>query len=402
MSGAADLLARFDDGTLLRPDESQPHIIDLAHALADHAGAAGIQLSQNAQRIAHAIGPAEHVVFVLIDGLGMHLVEPHAEAAFFREHLAMELRTVFPTSTAPVLTSLATGRWPAEHAVPGWWTYLPGYDVVANILPFTERFGEKPLRERGVDPHVAFPSAVLCSRYRATRLNVLPKAIEGSVYTRWSSANAPGIPYQSMQMAVEQIHARVRAAGGPTETYWYIPFVDNAQHEHGPWSKQTAAQLRRVAARVRLLCETLAGKARVVITADHGQIEPPRERIHVIERDDPLAAYLRAPVSCEPRVPAFHLRPGAHAAFAEAFRRRFDAGDEGAAFALFTLDEADELRLFGPAPLSDETRRRLGDYVAVSLGLDVLLYAPDAKLRAMRGFHGGLLPDEVRTPLVIV
>jgi hypothetical protein len=60
------------------------------------------------------------------------------------------------------------------------------------------------------------------------------------------------------------------------------------------------------------------------------------------------------------------------------------------------------LRLFGPGPLSDEAQARLGDFFAIALNNDVLLYEPSATLAAMRGFHGGLLPAEMRIPLIVV
>jgi hypothetical protein len=157
--------------------------------------------------------------------------------------------------------------------------------------------------------------------------------------------------------------------------------------------KQAVDQAR---ARMRALFEMLAGRARVVITADHGQIAVPRERRVIFMRSDPLMALLRHPPSCEPRASAFHVHGGAEARFAGGFRERF-----GERFALLTIDEVDELRLLGPGPLDRETRRRLGDFLAIPRGADVILYEPSATLRAMRGFHGGLTPDEARIPLII-
>ena len=91
------------------------------------------------------------------------------------------------------------------------------------------------------------------------------------------------------------------------------------------------------------------------------------------------------------------MREGQHGAFAARFRQRF-----GDAFALLTIDEVDRMRLLGAEPMSSETRRRLGDYLAVSLDHDALLYEPHDTLRVMKGFHGGLLPAETRIPLIVV
>jgi hypothetical protein len=406
-TGAGDvprLLAAFEQGPLVRPEADAPNLVDLALALGRLCGVEGPELAAstqaastqaaNARRIAAAIGEHEHLVFVLADGLGMHLVDREEPRSFLRAHLAAELRTVFPSSTAPALTSLATGAWPARHAVPGWFVFLPEYGLTATILPFIERFSKKDARTLGVRPDVAFPLAAMGPRMRRAQLRVMPKRIDGSVYSRYSSGNAPSAGYASLREGVEAVVAFIERAAGPTLTYLYTPFVDTAQHERGVDSKSTRRALKLVRSRLELLAERLQDRARMVMTADHGQVDIDPGRQTQLREGDPLLDLLRAPPSCEPRAPAFHVRDGQHAAFEAMFRDRF--GDR---FALLTVDEADELRLFGPEPMSPETRARLGDYLGIALDDDTLSLPPDTP---MIGFHGGLLPDEVRVPLVVV
>lgn len=396
MSDVARLLDWFDAGDLVRPDASSPNLLDLSRAIAHLCGVEDMVLSPAALRIADAIGPADHYVFVLIDGFGMHLADRLPADDTLRRHLAMELHTVFPSSTAPALTTLATGLWPAQHAVPGWWTYLPDAGVTGTVLPFIERFGERPLDEWGVTPASAFPAPVLPARYRRRCLWVSPKPITGSVYSRYSSADAAHYGYASLADAIETIDRSIRDAEGPSYTYFYIPYVDTAQHHHGPHARPVMKAVHHVRSRLRLLFETLRGKARIVVTADHGQIEgAPAARV-ILDRRDPLMAMLRLPPSCEPRTPAFHVRPEMREAFTPAFRERF--GDR---FALLSIDEADKLRLFGAEPLATETRRRLGDYIAFAGGPYAVLYEPTKELRALKGFHGGMTPDEMRIPLIL-
>jgi hypothetical protein len=385
------LLAWFDAGDLLRPDYDAPNLLTLSRAIARLCGADGVEATDTVRYLEDAIGRADHYVLVLVDGMGMHLVERLQAADPLRAALAMELRTVFPSSTAPALTTLATALPPAQHAVPGWWTYLPHAGVTATILPFVERFGERHL---GIDPRAAFPATPVTERYRRACLWVSPKLITGSVYSRYSSGGAPGFGYRSMTVAIDAIARHIAAAAGPTYTYFYIPFVDTAQHDHGPDAAIVTRMFSHVRRRLALLVETLRGRARIIITADHGQIGV-GER-HIFDRNDPLIAMLEHPPSCEPRSSAFHVRDADHQRFRTAFADRF-----GERFALLTIDEVSALRLLGPVPLSAETRRRLGDYMAIPRGRDVILYEPAPTLRAMRGFHGGLTRDEVRVPLIL-
>jgi hypothetical protein len=66
---------------------------------------------------------------------------------------------------------------------------------------------------------------------------------------------------------------------------------------------------------------------------------------------------------------------------------------------LLTIDEVDELRLFGPESLSTLTTERLGDYLALNATHEMIV--TPSKGEPMRGSHGGLLPNEVLVPLII-
>jgi hypothetical protein len=72
--------------------------------------------------------------------------------------------------------------------------------------------------------------------------------------------------------------------------------------------------------------------------------------------------------------------------------------------AVLGLDEAEDMRLFGPEPLSEQARRRFGDYVGVALEpLSVGYYrSKDSFGLKNVGIHGGMSPDEVRIPLIVL
>lgn len=394
MGDVERLLAWFDSGALVRPDADVPNSVGLSRAIASICGVPDVALTPQAQRIADAIGRAEHVVFVMADGLGMNLVERLPAGSFLRTHLVMEMQAVFPSSTAPAVTSFATGCWPAEHAVPGWFTYLPDDGVIATILPFIERFSKRPLREMGVTAERALPVRSWLPRFAHEALCYMPTALAGSTYSAYFSGGAPQHGYEHLSAAVEAIATRIAAAVRPTYTYLYVPFIDTAEHDHGPDAKPVATTVTMVERNIATLAERLGERARIVVSADHGLTYVERQAQHEIKDGDPLLEPLRLPPSSEPRVPLFYARQGCAARFAAAFRERF-----GSTHALLTIDEVDELRLLGPAPLAQETRRRMGDFMAISASADAIGYRPDAP---MLGYHGGLLPEEMRIPLIIV
>lgn len=400
MADADRLRACFGEGTLLHP-LATAGTVALSRALAAIAGAPWPAADAQADEIQSQIGDRDHIVFVLADGLGMNLLEAYDDGAFLREHVVRELRAVFPSSTAPALTSLATCTWPATHGATGWWTYIPAIGHTITLLPFADRFIEKPAEQLGLTGDVAFATPTPLSSATRDIATVMPKWIAGSTYSRYTASGHPIHAYGSLAEGVDVVAARIRASRTRTYTYLYVPIIDGEEHEHGWTSWQTRRALAETRREIERLSHT-GGGIRIVVSADHGQIEVPDASKIIWRKSEPILRHLRFPPTCEPRSAAFHCRDGAGAApareaFASEFRDRY-----GEHFALLTLDEAESEQLFGPGPFTDETRARLGDFIAVAVDDSVLMYEPHPDLRKMRGFHGGLTAGEMRIPLIVI
>jgi hypothetical protein len=393
-AGAQRLLDWFDAGVLLRPDHTRPNLVAVSHAMLSLCGARDVALDAPARMLSDAVGRHEHYVFVLCDGIGMDLVETLAPDSFLRRHLAIELQATFPSSTAPALTSLATRLWPVQHAVPFWWTRLPEHDLTATILKYVERFSERPLQEFGVEPNAAFPAPCALPLMQRSAAAVLPAYIAGSTTSRYLYEGARVVAYKHLRGAIDAIDEHVSMATAPTYTYWYIPHVDAAEHEHGTRSPKVRRVLTHVDHALRDLARSLAGQARLVLTADHGLTDiAPGGKRSIGERDR-IMEHLLAPPAGEPRVPSFSVREGHGEAFVAAFEQEY--GDE---WALISIDEAHEMGLFGPEAISEAARPRLGDFIALSASATEIAY--DAKPEGLHGSHGALTAAEMRIPLVL-
>lgn len=394
------LIAAFESSDLLRPSAASPNLVDLARALAALTGVEGLAHTTASRNLIDVIGPAEHLVFILADGLGLNLVTAMPEGSFLPSHVVTELQTVFPSTTAVALTSLATGEWPSTHGVIGWWTHLPQLGEAVTILPFETRAGRIPLTQLGITPSCAFPAPSLLSRIRYDTLCLFPEAISDNVYSRYFSGGAMRRGYKTLHQAINMIIERVRAATVPTYTYLYMRQVDDTAHKYGMERPELRFTLLNFDRELRRLAAALSGQARIVVSADHGFLDAPRTAKHQINASHSLAATLRCPPSGDARVLYFHLRDSAAEQFREGFTKRF--GDR---FVLISPADAERLELFGPGPVPPETKGRLGDYIAISTGVDVMEYRPVSgvgRVMALASHHSGLSPAEMRIPLVVV
>ncbi|MCH8205998.1 MAG: alkaline phosphatase family protein [Chloroflexi bacterium] len=399
MSDVDRLLSAFASGSLVRPSAGVTSIVDLARAVAMLAGAEGVRIGQHATELAEMIGPSDHLIFVLADGVGLSMMEQLSSDSFLLTHLAAEIMTVFPSTTAVALTTLATGEWPTRHAVTGWWTHLPEMGSAAAILPFTRRSDKRPLDQLGVTPEHAFPFPALTAGADRDPLSLLPERIAGSVYSAYAGGGHERRGYRGLRRAVDIAVARTRDSEGPTYTYIYTDRVDAVAHRRGSAHELVHAALVQLDRELARLHRGLDGRGVIVVSADHGFLDAPREARHQITASDPVLADLRFPPSGDARVMYLHVSHGAEDRVRELFQKRF-----GGRFFLISADEADALELFGPGPMSRETRSRIGDLVAISCGPDVIAYQPGrgpARLMSQESQHSGLTPQEMRVPLVV-
>jgi hypothetical protein len=234
-------------------------------------------------------------------------------------------------------------------------------------------------------------------------MTFLPTPIVNTAYARYSRGDTPALPYDSIPHAVDQVIARVAgaAAVGKTYTHLYIPDVDTRCHHRGIRDVSVNELMFQIDAEMARLATALTGRARIVVSADHGLIDVPVAHHMPLPSMDPLVKMLRAPPSGDARLPVFHVRDGHHEDFAGSFSERY-----GKSMALLRTEEADSMQLFGPGRMSPLARQRFGDFVGIAYRNATLHYvlpaAPGASTRSpYLAQHAGLSPDEMEIPLII-
>ena len=390
------------EGRLLRPIEPDgagpPTTVDLARAVAHIGGAPLGGDDQAAAALAERIGVDRPLLFVLVDGLGDVFVDRLESTSVLGGAERIGLRSVFPSTTAAALTAIATGEWPATHAVPTWFTHLHRREITATILPFVERGSNTALQRFGVTPDEAFPCPSRLAAMPGPLRTYHPRAISNSEFTSYGRGGWPTDPYDHLRDAAAGVVERIAEQSERGVHYLYLPMVDSASHRVGPDGGDTEQALRAVDRAIGAIAEALDGRARIAISADHGAIGVGAQEKSLMLPDDSILDELHTPPHGEPRVPMFCVRGGRGAAFAGAFRERW-----GERWALLSRAEAEELALFGPGPLSELAAERIGDYIGISAGREIIVYGePGNPQISLRGFHAGMLPEEMSIPLLLL
>lgn len=308
---------------------------------------------------------------MLIDALGLELLERHAAHPLF-ERLEIEpLRTQFPSTTTAHMTTLHFGLPVEEHGLYEWVIRDPALGRV--ICPLRHERAEKLAPGPTFYESLGAPSVVLH-----------PEWISGSSYTNAATRGAVSEGFPDLPAGLRRLRAAFERDTAYGLLYWDV--VDATGHAHGPGSPEFRAAAEQALDAV--LAELAGAPMTVLLAADHGQIP-----VAPAEYLDDVWPELTAHLTCAPAGSSrdVFLHVDDSEAVIDGLRERLD--DRAVVRAAAELFPA-----AGPR-LAD----RLGDVLVLpAAGRQAWLASHKANEQWFKGQHGGLHPAETSTYLATV
>ena len=347
--------------------------------------------------LAQPLADSRSLVLLLLDGVGVRQVADHAPGGALAQARIATLRSVFPSSTAPAITTLASGLPPHRHANPGWFAWHPARGRVVRTLPSdcrgdpAEPFAPGELwRWSPLMAAMDTPSAV-----------IQPAFIAESAFSRYAYRGASRAGYRHLDelhdRIVEAVETLDRARSG--FVYAYAPQFDTAAHAHGCRHPRAGRVLLAFDALFDRLSGSLAGSdALLLATADHGFVDiPPEQQVSMVGYPM-LAELLARPLAGEPRVAFAEPRPGAHDEFLARATEVL-----GHAFDIRPTAELAAAGWFGEGEADPAFFARTGSVALMGReGWSLVDSVTGEKPQAFIGMHGGTTTDEMRVPLLAV
>lgn len=342
------------------------------------------------------VRPAPKVCLLLVDGLGLRLLDKHRHHAPFLASLAgghEPITAGFPTTTATSITSLGTGLPSGEHGMVGY-TFATGEEELFAPLGWRLQGTGEPA------PHAAEtiqPNRTAFQRAVEAGVDVRVVAPRDQRDTGLTTAAFRGATFTGVHALgdlTSEVHEALRAPA-PAFCYAYHGDLDLLGHAHGPGSEPWIQQLGYIDRLAETLANGLPGDALLAITADHGMVTVTEQERVDFDREPHLKRGVRL-LGGEPRMRHVYTEPGSAVAVERAWRERLGerAWVRGRAEA---IDEG----WFGPN-VADRMRERIGDVlVAADHGLSVIRSAAEPVLSTLPGQHGSLTEDEQLIPLLL-
>lgn len=344
------------------------------------------------------VASGRNVLLLILDGLGAAYFQRHSRC--LRDHLLGEITSVFPTATAPAITTFLTGVPPQQHAVTGWHMHLREVGTVTAILPFRARWGGPSLHSAGVPVEPIVPVGAFERQLAVDCTIISPHHITNAPFNVALGGASRRVGYSDTVGFFETMRREVSDSDGSRYFYAYWPGYDTVCHGHGTESEFAVAHFHELEARIAALIEALSGTdTLLLVTADHGFVDTEDHDVTRLEDHPELAAQLAQPLCGEPRAAFCHLKPGAAPAF--------DRYVEAELADRFECRKPPELLEEGWLGRGEEVApqllERLGDRVLIGREHRVIYDTlPGHKPVQHIGVHGGTAAEEMFVPLLAV
>ena len=371
-------------------------IVDLVRYIYNHFGT-NLELDSKKKEVLDKyIKPKDKILFVLVDGLGYYKVKDLSDNSVLKSNLKTSISTVNPTSTACVLSSIASAKYPSEHGILGWWQYLRNKDISFCPLPFVERKTGINLKEKGIDTKDVFEFNSTLNALNTTVNISMPREIISSDFSKmFSGINSNTHGFYSIKEAFLNMSNKIKK-NNSSFSYLYIDGLDETSHRYGTKSSEVQNIINEIEEGIKKVKKENEDLT-IILTADHGQVD--MVNMMYLNQNNDYTKFFYALPSIDTRMISFFVKEDCKKDFEDTFMKEF-----GQDVILLTKEEVDKFKLFGNESLSKNTLDSLGEYIAIVVNNKFMVCDTinlEDKINT-KGNHSGLTKEETTIPLVVI
>lgn len=335
----------------------------------------------------------KNVVFLVLDGMGEHILNNISPSGFFTDHKIDCLTSVYPSTTTAALTTYYAGRPPYETGWIAWSQYFKEYGRTVDMFSRKESYLKEDINKARMNVFnsiMAYQSIF----YMIEEANPGIKAFE--ITPCYSAPRARrSMRADDIDQVVDWIEILCE---NPGEKFImaYCDKPDGTLHKYGTDSEEARDFLLDAQAKVKALCEKLPEDTIVIISADHGHRNI--EKAYSLHDYPEIEECLYMPISLESRTVNFYVKENKKKEFEERFNAVFK--DE---FWLMPVEEFLERNLLGFGNKHPKVDEFLGNYIALSISSSIIIieaYLAEGK-PVKKSTHCGLTKEEMEVPVIV-
>ncbi len=336
----------------------------------------------------------KNVVFIILDGMGEHILEHISPDGFFRKNEVQCITSVYPSTTTAALTTYYSGKPPYETGWIAWSQYFKEYGRVIDMLSHTESYLKEDISK--------------------ARMNVFEEVINyTSIFDRIEAASPEVnayeiVPDYSDRRAkrslrannIDEICNHIKLICSNDSKNFILAYSDNPDgllHKYGCSSDEAKNMVLDAQNKIENLRKELGNDTIIVISADHGHKDI-NKSYDLLDYPD-IQDCLIMPPSLESRALAFWVKKGREKEFEELFNKEFSKE-----FMLLKKEDVLDKHLLGFGEKHKKVDDFIGDYMAISISdaiIRIQTYLAEGK-PVKKSTHCGLTKEEMEVPLIII
>lgn len=338
----------------------------------------------------------KNVVFLILDGMGEHILNNISKDNFFKENQIDMVTSVYPSTTTAALTTYYSGKPPYESGWIAWSQYFKEYGRALDMFSHNESYYRAPL-----------PKKPLMDVYKEV-VNYTP------IYTQIENASPDVKAYEIQPDYAERRAKRDLRANNVDELImnitdllknkedrkFILAYSDNPDgilHKYGTDSKDAKEFILETEQKIKKMCEEFDDDTLLIISADHGHKNV--DKSYTLLDYPEIFDCLILPPSLESRVLSFWVKEDKKEEFVEKFNKEFENE-----FWLMTKEEfLNEYHFLGYGEKHRKIDDFIGNYVALSVkGSMIRLETFLAEGKPVKAStHCGLTKDEMEVPVIV-
>ena len=367
----------------------------------------------------HQVFPApspsiKRIILILMDGLSINRFQnwignedfPLWKSLIQSGQLST-LTSICPSTTSAAMTTLWTGKSPAEHGVMGYEVWLKQYGVVTNMItqsPMSFNKGYAGLDLAGFDAETELKMPKLGE-------HLVANGIHGYSFQHYSIANS-GLSRTFMQSTKSTpyineaecwLNLQQLIQSNPTQrqyiwTYW--SGLDSLGHLYGPDDQRAYLYFKNFTRNlednlINRLSPQQRHKTLIILTSDHGQVTTFKNPHYEVRNHPDFLDCLHIKPTGESRFTYLHVRPGQEQTLRQLIQTKWQ--DQ---FVLIRSRDALHAGLFGPGDPMPDIYNRIGDFILLARDDHYIWWGKEEN--PLIGRHGGLSPSDMLVPFLVV
>ena len=336
----------------------------------------------------------KNVVFIILDGMGEHILEKVSPTGYFRKKEIDCITSVYPSTTTAALTAYYSGKPPYETGWIAWSQYFKEYGRDIDMLSHRESYTSRDLKNARIN---VFDTTVKYKSVFEQIEEALPNIKAYEITPSYSDKRAKrSIRADSIDEIIMNIETLCK---NPDEKF-ILAYCDNPDgllHKFGTDSEEVKEFIENIERKIEDMCKNLTEDTVVIISADHGHKDI--NKAYSILDYPEIQKCLILPPSLESRVVTFWVKEDMKEEFVKNFNKNFEND-----FWLMTKEEFLEKNMLGFGKKHPKIHDFIGNYIALSIPDSIIkleTYLTEGK-KIKKSTHCGLTKEEMEVPVIII